>query len=319
MSGGFRRSAVFGIGGVFVVAALCILIASSVDSRDASPKAQYALIFGVVAVYLVILFALQRADLRRAAGADALRSGGGPREIENPTTMDEPELWAALAVKPIDAEAVRARGDAWGAARRSQGGAMLVTLLIMLTVPPIYLLDSFVPLLIGGPIIAIVVVFLAIRAIGPGGEVDSAYERMNVSMAPLGLGVNERPQVRLEPAIRPSPGTRRGCADARPRGHPARAPGGGAALGRRRGEGETRVGERVAEFEVKARDGRLRAAKSAPAKLREAFESVPASTRWKGVKVVGGADGIAVERSKSGSGDWMCDLWLAERLAERLG
>ena len=33
--------------------------------------------------------------------------------------MEEPTLWASMAVKPIDKDALRARKDIWGAARGS--------------------------------------------------------------------------------------------------------------------------------------------------------------------------------------------------------
>src|ERR1044072_5193703 len=107
---------------------------------------------GLFAIFGVLLFVLQRADLNRVSGRDA-RAGErgaaeGGRRIENPATRHDAELWAAMAVKPIDREAVKARSAGWEAGRRSQSLAMLVTLLIFLTVPPIYIFESFVPLLI---------------------------------------------------------------------------------------------------------------------------------------------------------------------------
>lgn len=45
---------------------------------------------------------------------------------------------------------------------------------------------------------------------------------------------------------------------------------------------------------------------------------MPNSVRWNGVHGGGGPDGIAIERKGSKTGDWMVDLWLAERLAEFL-
>ena len=171
MAGGFKRSGRFGLIGVLVVMALTAVIGLTLGSGEANPKLALGLIFGVLAVFVVILFALQRSDLERAAtgnarGTERAAAEGG-REIENPTTMSEPELWAALAVKPIDREAVEARTEMWGAARGSQRLAMLVTLLIFLTVPPIYLLESFVPLLIGGPLIAIAAIYGSVRALAP--------------------------------------------------------------------------------------------------------------------------------------------------------
>ena len=70
--------------------------------------------------------------------------------------------------------------------------------LIFLTVPPIYLLESFVPLLIGGPLIVIAAIYGSIRALAPGGEMDSAYEKVGLAMAPLGFEVSERPKVNIE-------------------------------------------------------------------------------------------------------------------------
>ena len=127
-----------------------------------------------------MLFALQRSDLERAAGTerrrDRARRRRGGRQVDNPTTMAEPELWAALAVTPIDADAVRARGEMWDSGRRSLRLAMVVTLLIFLTVPAIYLLESFVPLLIGGPLIVIAALYGSFRALAPGGELDRGYD-----------------------------------------------------------------------------------------------------------------------------------------------
>ena len=98
-----------------------------------------ALIFGVIALFVVILFVLQRSDLNRVADGDAkavqraVAEGGSA--IENPTTMEEQQLWAALAVKPIDEAAIKARASIWGSARRSQHLAWVVMGLIFLTVP----------------------------------------------------------------------------------------------------------------------------------------------------------------------------------------
>jgi hypothetical protein len=162
---GFKRSGLFGLIGVFVVAGIVLAIALSTGNGEANPKLTLGLIFGVIAVFCVILFALQRSDIERAAGGDASATSRaaaeGGRQIENPTTMPEPDLWAALAMKPIDTEAVKARAAGWDAGRRSQSLAMVVTLLIFLTVPSIYLLESFVPLLIGGPLIVIVALWEA--------------------------------------------------------------------------------------------------------------------------------------------------------------
>jgi len=322
MSGGFKRSSLFGLVGVFVVAALVAVIALNTSEGDASPKTTYALIFGVVAVFFIVLFALQRSDLNRVSAEDASGAARGAAEgggqVDNPTTMDDAALWAAMATGPIDREAVKARAAGLGAARRSQNLAMLVTLLIFLTVPSIYLLESFLPLLIGGPLIVIAALWGSIRALMPGGELDRGYENVGKAMAPLGLAVTERPSVSIE--MREPVTPRMG-----PKIRGALVLGGernGRAVSIRLGEGETgsrsevSVAAALPEFEAKSRDGRVRAAEGAPENVVAALKAVPNSTRWKKVAVEGGPEGIVVARKGGGQSDWLCDLWLAERLAE---
>jgi hypothetical protein len=322
MFGGFKRSGLFGIVGVIAVAAIVAVIGLSSESGDASPKTTYALIFGVVGIFLVILFALQRADLNRVSGADARGTARGAaeggREIENPTTMSDPDLWAAMAVKPIDAEAVKARAAGWETGRRSQNLAMLVTLLIFLTVPPIYFLESFVPLLIGGPLIVIAALWGSIRALMPGGEMDRGYENVGKAMAPLGLEVTERPSVSIE--TRDAVTGRVG-----PKIHGALMLEGernGRRVSVKVGSTETSshsevmVAAPVAEFKAKSRDGRVRPSDGAPEDVVAVLKGTPNSTRWKKVTVEGGPEGIEIVRKGGGQADWLCDLWLAERLAE---
>ena len=73
---------------------LVAVIALSVDERDAEPKEALGLIFLVVGAYMVLVFLFQSRDLARAEAADAEEAKVAPGEIENPTTMDEPALWA---------------------------------------------------------------------------------------------------------------------------------------------------------------------------------------------------------------------------------
>src|SRR3954447_10085021 len=117
VSGGFRRSALFGIVGVVVVAVLAAVLALTMDEGDPNPKPTLALIFGVIAVFVVGLIALQRADLERAAHGEAAAASRpateGGRQVENPTTLAEPDLWAAMATAPIGPEALRAREASW--------------------------------------------------------------------------------------------------------------------------------------------------------------------------------------------------------------
>jgi hypothetical protein len=321
MAGGFKRSGVFGVVGVIVVAAIIVIIAITTGQGDANPKATFALIFGVLAVFLVVLFALQRSDLNRVSGADARGTARGAaeggRQIDNPMTMSEPDLWAAMAVAPIDAEAIKARAAMWESGRRSQNLAMLVTLLIFLTVPPMYLLESFVPLLIGAPIIVVVALWGSIRALIPGGEMDRGYDNVGKAMAPLGLEVTERPQVNIE--VREATTGRVG-----PKIHGALMLEGernGWRVSVRIGSTETSrrsevmVAATVPEFKAKSRDGKVRPGDGAPERIVATLRSVPNSTRWKKVNVEGGPEGIAIVRKGGGQADWLRDLWLAERLA----
>jgi hypothetical protein len=322
MFGGFKRSGLFGIVGVIAVAAIVAVIGLSSESGDANPKTTYALIFGVVGVFLVILFALQRADLNRVSGADARGStraaAEGGRQIDNPATLSDADLWAAMAVKPIDAEAVKARAAGWEAGRRSQSLAMVVTLLIFLTVPPIYFLESFVPLLIGGPLIVIAALWGSIRALMPGGELDEGYANVGVAMAPLGFEVSERPQVSIETRD-PTTGRVgpkiRGALVLEGQRHGRRV---SVRLGSTEttSRSEVTVATPVAEFAAKSRDGRVRPDDGTPEDIAAGLKQVPNSTRWKKVAVEGGSEGIEITRKGGGQADWLCDLWLAERLAE---
>lgn len=294
MAGGFKRSGLFAVFGLLVVAAIVVVVGLYADPTDANPKATYALIFGVLAVFLVILFALQRSDLNRVSGADARGStraaAEGGRQIDNPTTMSDPELWAGMAVKPIDDEAVKARAAGWETGRRSQNLGMIVTLLIFLTVPPIYFLESFVPLLIGGPLIVIAALWGSIRALMPGGEMDRGYENVGVAMAPLGFEVTERPSVSIETRDAVS-----GRVGPKIRGTLVLE-------GERNGR---RVSVRLGSTETTTRSEVTVAAPVAEFKAKS-----------RKVTVEGGAQGIEIVRKGGGQADWLCDLWLAERLAE---
>jgi hypothetical protein len=319
-SGGFRRSGLFGLIGVIVVAGIVVVIAFTTGEGQSNPKTTYALVFGVLAVFMVILFALQRSDLNRVAGGDAkavqraVAEGGG--KVDDPTAMPEQQLWAALAIEPIGREAIKARSQMWDAGRRSLRLGMIVTLLIFLTVPSIYLFESFVPLLVGGPLIAIAAIYGSVRAVAPGGEMDTGYENVGLAMAPLGFEVTERPKVSIETrdATTGRVGPKvRGALVLSGERH-------GRQVSVRLGDGrsEVKVIVAVPEFEAKSRDGRVRPGKDAPAAVGEALEASPNSTRWKKVAAEGGPEGIVVTRKGGEQADWLCDLWLAELLAGAL-
>ena len=185
-SGDFKRSSRFGLIGVFVVAALAAVIGLTLGEGEANPKLAMALIFGVIGIFVVVLLLLQRADLDHVAGGDAAArsraaaEGGGP--VENPATLSEADLWAVLATGPIDADAVQAQAEMWDVGRRSIKLGAVIFGLIFFTVPPVYLFESFVPLLIGVPLILIAALYGSFRAIGPGGEIDSGYDRLDRAM-----------------------------------------------------------------------------------------------------------------------------------------
>ena len=297
--------------------ALVAVIGLNVDERDADPKGTYALIFGIVGAFLILMFFFQSRDLAAVEKGET-KAAVAQDAIKNPATMEEPTLWASMAVKPIDKDALRARKDVWGAARGSMRLAMLICVLIFLAVPPIYLLDTFVPLLIGAPLIALIALWKGLPMIGGGGDVAKAYETANRAMAPLGLELTERLQITIEPKsvapFRLGPGVHGATVFA------------GERYGRKvtvrmpadestRSMCQVRVAAPAPAFEFRARDGRLKAADGTPPAAAEALKSVPNSPRWNGVKGKAGPDGIAVEHKGVGHGDWLLDLWLAERLA----
>ncbi|HZO05958.1 MAG TPA: hypothetical protein VFB52_06190 [Solirubrobacterales bacterium] len=292
MSGGFKRSGTFGVVGVIVVAVAVAAIALTMGQGDPNPKLALGLIFGLIAIFMVGLFALQRSDLGRAAGADAAQSSRGAAEaghaIVDPTVLPEPELWAAMAIAPIDTDALRAREEMWGVARGSQNLGIVVTILIFLTVPAIYLTESLVPLLIGGPLIVLTAIYGAFRAIGPGGAIPGSYLLTDRAMEPLGLQVTDKPDGGFEMRFG-SPGfdyRLRGWTvlSGRRHGRPVVVRIGGHEDA---GTTEVIVGEPSAEWEAKG----------------------------KRLAVTSGPEGIVVARRKGDGRDWLCDLWLAERLA----
>lgn len=284
----------FGIVAVVVVAVLVAVIALTADEGDPNPKPTLALIFGVIAIFVIALVVLQRSDLERAARGDAGARSRAAAEagskVENPTALTEPELWAAMAVAPIDTEALRAREQSWDLGRRNLRLGALVFALILLTVPAIYLLESFVPLLIGGPLILAAAIYGAARAIAPGGEIDRGFERLSQELRPLGLAVSEQPRGGFELRGPAMPG-----ADYRLRGPTVLS-------GERHGRAVTvRLGNHedagASEVTVAVAGAREYAASSQLVEVRS------------------GPQGIVVSRRRDGAGSWLCDLWLAEQLA----
>jgi hypothetical protein len=220
-----------------------------------------------------------------------------------------------MAVKPISGDAAKARAEMWAPARRSRRLGIVIFALIFLTVPPIYLFDTFITLYIGVPLIVLAAIYGAARALRSGGELDQGFDRLGATMEPLGLKLTARPEVRFEPRMPPLWG-----ANARLRGAmvlEGMRHGRAVSVNQEDTTSVTTVKGATPSFEAKARDGRIRPDKDAPESVAAVLQEVPNSTRWKGVSVRGGRGGIVVER-KGNRGEWPCDLWLAERLAERL-
>jgi hypothetical protein len=194
---------------------------------------------------------------------------------------------------------------------------MVVTPLIFLTVPSMYLLESFVPILIGGPIIVLVALWGSIRALAPGGEMERGYDNVGKAMAPLGLEVTERPEVSIEtrePVTgRVGPKIRGALVLSGERHQrPIEVRLGG---NEKTGSSEISVGVPSHAFKARSRDDRVRPSGDAPEAIAAALKAVPNSTRWRKLTVEGGPDGVVVTRKGGEQADWLCDLWLAERLA----
>ncbi len=206
-------------------------------------------------------------------------------------TASEPELWAALAVKPISEDAATARGDGWELARSSIKAGRIVTALIFVAVPLTYLLESFIPILIGAPIIVGYAIYRSVRVLGGGGELDRGYDAVGRAIAPLGLELGERPEVGVGPRVPPAPGMKTYISGALRLA--------GTRHGRRveialeGGSCEVCVAIRSPEFSARSSDGRLSNRKEGlPPEIERALEDVPASTGWRNLTASGKASGI---------------------------
>ena len=268
---------------------------------------------------MFLLLTVQGIELRSASRVrtTALLAPGTP--VENPMTIPQVDLWAALAIGPIGDEAAEAHEEVWGTVRESHRTAWIVCVLIFTTVPMTYLLETFVPALIGAALIAIVAVIASVRVVGGGGGLDRAYESAGLALEPLGLSMDERPTVGVDEPPDAALRARRPTCAARC-GSRASATGGPSASSWRAGPARSRVAGDVPSFEAKARDGKVRGKRKGelPAEIEAALAAVPSSTAWKGVTATGDADGVLVRRKPVGEQGWLPDLWLAERIADSL-
>ena len=88
---------------------------------------------------------------------------------------------------------------------------------------------------------------------------------------------------------------------------------------RGRGVTEVHVGEPVAPFRIIADGGRLAAEPGAPPEVEEFLAGLEPSEAWNKVEIEGGPDGILARHPLTAHPQgYVYDLWLAERLADRL-
>ena len=202
----YRGSRIFVLIGLPVAIAAILVLALNADPADSNPKGTLIPIFAVVAVFFLILFFLQTRDLGRARRRSVIPEGSHGLTIDNPMTASEGELWAGLAIRPISDQAIEAQAKGWEMASSSLSAAKLVTALILIAVPATYLLESFVPVLVGAAVIVVVALASSVRMIGAGGGLDQAYEASSVALEPLGLKLVRRPTVRVMPRFGPAEG-----------------------------------------------------------------------------------------------------------------
>ncbi len=92
---------------------------------------------------------------------------------------------------------------------------------------------------------------------------------------------------------------------------------------RDRGANEVQVQGSVVPFQIREDDGRLVVEPGAPSEVEELIAGLaPAPDVWRDVEVDGGPDGIIARRPIKMKGNpqgYVYDLWLVERLADRLG
>jgi hypothetical protein len=316
MSGGFRRSSTFGIVGVIVVMVVCAAIALQFGSGTAHPTGALIGIVAVVFGFIAILMVLQHRDLGRVEEKAKQEALSDPGPVADPTSVPPGSLIASMAVRPVDAEAVSGTVAAWEVGRRSMNSGAIMVVLIFLAMAPWIIFQWIWSIVIVGPVIGLYLLYLIARIFMPSGTVGQAFQASAKTLAPLGLDMTQQPHVGLDPRIdRP--------------GYSAKLVGTYALEGARHGrhvsmqrEGSgptvTSIGGRFPEFAVKSDGDRLRAVRGAPPEVGRALGSLPSSKRWKGVQLHAGPDGIAVERRRDSGYDWLCDLWLAERLADEV-
>lgn len=310
----FKRSRWFGVGGVLVVMVLVAVLALAFGQNTANPTGLYIAIFVIVFGFVGLMLRFQRADLDKAEANAAAEATGPVSRVTDPTIANSASLLAALATGPVDRKAIEeATAATWETGRSSISSGGIMMALIACAVVPWQLFQFYWSLIVFVPIIVFYAVYLLSHVMGPGGTLAPAYASSEVTMKPLGLTMTEVPSVQMSP--RPTgPGMQKqivGTAVYEGERH------GRAVRLRLATRTTTEVSGAYPEFQIRNREGRLRPASGSPPEVETVVGSLAASPLWRGVNVRGGPNGIVVER-KDNRGSWMCDLWLAERLADSL-
>jgi hypothetical protein len=300
------------------LAAATFLVVDS-QSDDVSGRTQGTAALIVIGVGIAVMVLAQRAWTARARRAAALDAVRGAREaaaagtITDAARLEPNALFAALAIYPLDEQALAAGGDrGWALAERSQRNATAMTLLIVvLMVPALALQEVRLIALAAVPIVGYAVV-LAARVIRPGGTLDQAYAAHDAMLEPLGLSGSERPDVVFVPRLAGE-------------GMQSQVVGPTVLSGQRHGRAveiridgsrtETRVAGAYPAFELKGHRQRVRAEGELPPAVERIVAELHASPRWTSMKLTAGPDGIVVTRRSGAEQPWLYDLWLAERLA----
>ena len=287
--GGFKRSGLFGLIGVVVVMIAVALIALNADSADPNPKGTMALIFGVIAVFVVILFVLQRSDLERVAGGDA-KAVAARRRRRRRQDREPDDDGGAAALGGARDQADRRRGD--------QGARLDVGL---------------------GP--------AQPEARLGGDAADLPHRAVDLPLRKLRAAADRRAADRDRGDLRqrPRPGAGRrdgpGLREGRAGDGAARLRGDRAAGGQHRG---ARSDDGPGRPEDPRRPGAERRAPRAPSRCawrrlkRGNGAGAPPRVQAKSTTADGRGrpEGIVVTRKGGEQADWLCDLWLAERLAD---
>jgi hypothetical protein len=301
-------------------AAAIVGVAVTTGQHQADPKGTLAAIFGIIALFCVAFFVVRTRDAA-ADKADDLKGArrGAQLTIEDPTALSDSELYGAMAIRPLDAAALKARAQIWDIQSKGINSGAWIVVVIFLCMPPIYFFHTFVPTVAGAVVIGTWALVKSFRLMGPG--MGGVFELTDQVMAPLGLRVTERYEVSIEQSLArggPAPVTRGALemqGERYGRHVKIRTP----ATGGGRATRTTEVTTGSAEvFELRSRDGLFHAVGGAPAAVGQLITDLPRSTAWSGVRAQAKDGKVVVKRKPAGGSDSMLDLWLGERLADAL-